>query len=416
MTTVLDVELEDLVPAGLSPAEEEFAVEALAFLDANARRREPEVLAWGHGSENLSLFHETTGEAERVEVVAAQEWQRKKWDAGFGWVVGPVEFGGRALAPGFEALYRILEGRFVVPDWSPLRIGLSTVGPGILACGTPDQARLFSARIQQGTLVACQLFSEPEAGSDLAAVRCRGERDGDIWRLDGQKVWTSNAQVADIGFALVRTDPGAPKHKGLTAFVVPMAQDGVDVRPLRQLTGGASFTEVFLDGAIVPDTHRIGAAGEGWSVAVRTLAAERASTGDRSHVMTERALALLLELAKRTSVDTDPIHRQRLADVAIRLRVAQYHQRRMQAVPAADLRGPERAVDKLLLADNLRRIGDTAAAILGPKAVADTGQWGTYAWSSWLLGAVGYRLGGGSDEILRSVLGEQLLGLPREPK
>jgi alkylation response protein AidB-like acyl-CoA dehydrogenase len=195
-----------------------------------------------------------------------------------------------------------------------------------------------------------------------------------------------------------------------------MTQDGVDVRPLRQLTGGASFTEVFLDGAIVPDTHRIGAAGEGWSVAVRTLAAERASTGDRSHVMTERALALLLELAKRTSVDTDPIHRQRLADVAIRLRVAQYHQRRMQAVPAADLRGPERAVDKLLLADNLRRIGDTAAAILGPKAVADTGQWGTYAWSSWLLGAVGYRLGGGSDEILRSVLGEQLLGLPREPK
>ncbi|HWE65097.1 MAG TPA: acyl-CoA dehydrogenase family protein [Acidimicrobiales bacterium] len=413
--TLLESRHDELVPAGLGSAAASFAREALAFLDANASRRQPQVLAWGRGDEGLALFHETTGDAERSEVKAAQAWQAQKWAAGFGWLLGPTGLGGRGLDPSFEQLYRSLEGGFTVPDWSPLRVGLSTVGPGVLASGTTEQARRFSRAIQQGSIVACQLFSEPEAGSDLAAVRTRAQRDGDVWRLEGQKVWTSNAQVADIGLALVRTDPGAPKHRGLTAFVVPMDQGGVDVRPLRQLTGGASFTEVFLDGAVVPESHRIGAVGDGWSVALRTLAAERASTGDRSHVLTARALALLLELAQRSGVRSDPMQRQRLADVAIRLRVAAYHQQRMQAVPAGSLRGPERAIDKLMLADNLRRIGEVAAALLGPRLTADSGAWGTFAWGSWVLGATGYRLGGGSDEVLKTVLGERLLDLPREP-
>jgi alkylation response protein AidB-like acyl-CoA dehydrogenase len=388
-----------------------FDAEVIEFLEAHTRRREPEALGWGSGPEGLTIFHETSGDDERAEVEAAKAWQATKWDAGFGWITGPESLGGRGLDPRFERSYRLLEARYVVPDWNPIRVGLSTVGPGILACGTTDQAVRFAVPIQQGKLVACQLFSEPSAGSDLAAVGTRAVADGEVWRLEGQKVWTSNAQTADIGLVLARTGPTGSKHGGLTVFVVPMDQPGVDVRPLRQLTGGASFTEVFLDGALVPDDHRVGDVGAGWSVATRTLSAERASTGDRSHGLTGRAFEMLKVLGPG-----GPADRQRLADIAIRLRVAQYHQQRMQATPPEQLAGPERAMDKLMLADNMHRIGEAAARLLGPRLTADSGEWGTYAWGRWILGATGYRIGGGTDEVLKTMLAERLLELPREPR
>jgi alkylation response protein AidB-like acyl-CoA dehydrogenase len=194
-----------------------------------------------------------------------------------------------------------------------------------------------------------------------------------------------------------------------------MHADGVEVRPLRQLTGGASFCEVFLDRVTVHDDLRVGAVGDGWAVAVSTLAAERTSTSDRSHGVTARGFALLLALAGRQGQRSDVIQRQRLADIALRLRVAAYHQQRMQSRPLEHRKGPERALDKLMLADNLRRIGEAAAALLGPALAADTGDWGTFGWGSWILGATGYRIGGGTDEILRTMIGERLLGLAREP-
>jgi alkylation response protein AidB-like acyl-CoA dehydrogenase len=166
---------------------------------------------------------------------------------------------------------------------------------------------------------------------------------------------------------------------------------------------------------VLTDDLRVGDAGDGWRVAVSTLTAERTSTGDRSHGMTKRAVELLRALAVRTGANEVPRHRQALADVFVRLEVARCYQSRLQAIPPDRLRGPERAVDKLLLSDNLRRLGDTAAAILGPAVCADTGEWGTYAWAHWILGATGYKLGGGTDEILKTMIGERLLGLPREP-
>jgi len=393
----------------------DFAREALHFLESHASRRQPEVLEWGQGDENLALFHETTGEEEAREVAEAKDWQGTKWKNGFGWLTGPERFGGRGLSPEHDRLYREVEAAFAVPDLSPLRVGLSTVSPSLVANGSDDQIIEFAVPIQQGSTVACQLFSEPDAGSDLANVKTRARKDGDCWRITGQKVWTSNAQFADVGFALVRTDPDAPKHRGLTAFLVPMRADGLDVRPLRQLTGGASFTEVFLDDVVVDDSRRVGDVGGGWRVAVSTLAAERTSTGDRSHGMTARAFGLLRTLAQRERRSSDPIVRQTLADLEIRLRVARYHQQRMQAVPPEKWRGPERVLDKLMLSDNLERIGRAAGDLLGPRLTADDGQWGTFAWRSWVLGAPGYRLGGGTDEVLKTMVGERLLGLPKEP-
>jgi alkylation response protein AidB-like acyl-CoA dehydrogenase len=415
MTVLADNDA-DLLALATTADERPFAAEAIDFLASHAPRRAPESHEWGRGSEHLTIFHETSGDEERADAEAAKAWQATKWRAGFGWITGLVDHGGRGLGQNFERLFREIESQFDVADFNPIRIGLSTVGPSLVVNGTDAQVRDFAVPIQRGELVACQLFSEPEAGSDLAGVRSRAERDGDVWRLTGQKVWTSNAQFADIGLALARTDADTSKHQGLSVFIVPMHADGVEVRPLRQLTGGASFCEVFLDGATVHDDLRVGAVGEGWAVAVSTLAAERTSTGDRSHGLTARGFALLLALADQLGQRTDAVQRQRLADIALRLRVAAYHQQRMQSTPVEQRKGPERALDKLMLADNLRRIGEAAAALLGPSLSADTGEWGTFAWGSWILGATGYRIGGGTDEILRTMIGERLLGLPREPR
>ena len=414
MTLLADAHV-DLLALATSADERSFAADAVAFLASQAPRRAPEVHEWGRGPEHLTIFHESTGDEERAEVEAAKTWQATKWRAGFGWITGPVEHGGRGLSQNFERLFREIESQFAVADFSPIRIGLSTVGPSLVVNGTDAQVRDYAVPIQRGAIVACQLFSEPEAGSDLAGVRTRAEKDGDVWHLTGQKVWTSNAQFADVGLALVRTDADTSKHRGLSAFVVPMHTDGVEVRPLRQLTGGASFCEVFLDRVTVHDDLRVGAVGDGWAVAVSTLAAERTSTSDRSHGLTARGFALLLALADRQGQRSDLIQRQRLADIAVRLRVAAYHQQRMQSTPVEHRKGPERALDKLMLADNLRRIGEAAAALLGPALAADTGDWGTFGWGSWILGATGYRIGGGTDEILRTMIGERLLGLAREP-
>jgi alkylation response protein AidB-like acyl-CoA dehydrogenase len=393
--------------------EQTFACEVTHFLSRHASARPPEDVRWGEGPEGLTIFHETSGEEEQREVEEAKRWQAARWRAGFGWICGPTEYGGRGLPVSFDRLYRRLEADYAVADLSPLRIGLSTVGPSLVINGTEEQVRRFAVGIQAGDTVACQLFSEPEAGSDLANVKTRAVRDGDVWILSGQKVWTSNAQFADIGLALARTDPEAPKHSGLTAFLVPMRSTGVEVRPIRQLTGGASFNEVFLDGVQIPDDLRVGGAGDGWRVALSALSAERAATSDRSHAMTSRALRLLVAIARRYGKNDDPLIRQSLAEIHVRLEVARFRQLRAQSSREGSGDGPQRAADKLLLASNMQAIGEAAARLLGPRVAADVGGWGTFAWGSWILGATGYRLGGGTDEVLKTMLAEKVLGLPK---
>ncbi|MGW5147439.1 acyl-CoA dehydrogenase family protein [Rhodococcus koreensis] len=406
----------NLLALAATDEQREFAREAIAFLRGRVALRVPQSMSWGIGPENLTLFHETSDEEERAEAQAALDWQRTRWEAGFGWISGPVEHGGRGLPDEYDRLYRQIESAFDIPDMSPIRIGIGTVGPAITAMGTPDQILEFVVPIQRGEIIACQLFSEPAAGSDLAGVRTRGVRDGDDWRLNGQKVWTSNAQFADVGLALVRTDPDVPKHRGVTMFLVPMSTPGIDIRPLRQMTGGASFTEVFLDNVVVSDRLRLGEEGGGWAVATRALAGERKAVGDRTHEITDRAIDMLRELAVRHERFDDPLLRQDWARVYSRLRIARFQQQRIQATPESQLSGAERGIDKLLVSSNLRMLGEMAAEILGPAFVANTGEWATFNWNKWMMGALGYRIAGGTEEILKTMLADRVLMLPKEPK
>ncbi|CAJ1586025.1 acyl-CoA dehydrogenase family protein [[Mycobacterium] wendilense] len=416
MTVTRSDAIEQLMALARDSEQRAFASHALEFLTANTELRGPQQSVWGIGDERLTLFHETSDEEERAEAAAALGWQKRRWEAGFGWISGPVEHGGRGLSSEFDRLYRQIESAFEIPDMSPLRIGIGTVGPVVTAVGTPEQISKYVVPIYRGESVACQLFSEPAAGSDLAGVRTRAVRDGDDWRLNGQKVWTSNAQFADIGLALVRTDPDAPKHRGITMFLVPMTAPGIDVRPLRQITGGASFTEVFLDDVVVSDRLRVGEVGGGWRVTTQALAGERKAVGDRTHEITDRAIAMLAELATRSGRFDDPQVRQDFARIYSRLRIARFQQHRIQQIPDDRLSGAERAIDKLLVSTNLRLLGELAAEILGPRFVVNTGEWGTFNWNKWLMGALGYRIAGGTEEILKTMLAERVLMLPKEPK
>jgi acyl-CoA dehydrogenase len=268
----------------------------------------------------------------------------------------------------------------------------------------------------RGDIVACQLFSEPSSGSDLASLQTRAVRDGDEWVLNGQMVWTSGAQVSDIGEIICRTDPDLPKHRGLTGFVVDMHAPGVEVRPLRQMTGGASFNEVFFTDVRVPDSHRLGDVNGGWTVALTTLMNERAAIGGGGGGVGLPATTRLIESAKATGRNTDPLIRQQLADIVINERVARYtNQRAMAKIAAGELPGPEMSLAKMSLTANMLRTNEVLDAIFGMSLTADTGVWGTFAWTEYLLGVPGMRIAGGSDEVLRNIIGERVLGLPKEP-
>jgi alkylation response protein AidB-like acyl-CoA dehydrogenase len=399
--------------------EEEFAQEARAFLDANATPRVvEEKQEWGKGSDNVSLFAEKTPEQEHDEVERAKAWRQKVFDAGFAWITGPSEFGGRELPASYERLYNSIESGYSTPSQGAFGIGLGMVAPTILAHATDKAKGLYLRSLWRGEIVGCQLFSEPGAGSDLAGLQTKAVRDGDEWLVTGQKVWTSGAQFSDIGEIICRTDPDQPKHKGLTGFIVDMHAPGVEVRPLRQMTGGASFNEVFFNEVRVPDDHRLGDVNEGWTVALTTLMNERASIGGGGagvgggFMSIERMADMLRHLGK----DKDSVLRQKLADVYINTKVASYtNMRAMAKIKAGQLPGPEMSIGKLSLTQNMLRIADFVSLALGPKLVADSGEWGTFAWSQLVTGIPGMRVAGGTDEVMRNIIGERVLGLPKEP-
>lgn len=396
-----------------------FEAEALAFLSAHASPRAPESTVWGEGSDSVAIFPERSPDEEAAELAGAKAWRAKVFDAGFGWITGPAAYGGRELPRSYEELYRCMEATFDTPSELPLAIGIGIVAPALLAHASPSAKSEYLRAIHRGDLVACQLFSEPGAGSDLASLSTRAIRDGDEWVINGQKVWTSGAQFSDIGEIICRTDPELPKHKGLTGFIVDMHGPGVDVRPLRQMTGGASFNEVFFSDVRVPDEHRLGDVNAGWSVALTTLMHERAAIGGGMVSATARIMGAqrLVSLLRHLGLAGDPLMRQRVADLYVHTQVAEFtSQRAMAALRAGQLPGPEMSVAKLALTENMRRVSDLVSAALGPALCADNGEWGTYAWSELVLGIPGMRLAGGTDEVMKNIIGERVLGLPKEPR
>ncbi|HEY2832783.1 MAG TPA: acyl-CoA dehydrogenase family protein [Sporichthyaceae bacterium] len=388
-----------------------WAVEVRAWLQDTVGTADPI-----NRAPDLAVFRNLTDEQEADLLTAIRLYRRARYDAGYGALTLPVEHGGAGLPASFAALFAQLEVEFAVPPSTEL-ISVTTglVAPAVALYGTPALRERFVTPLLRTDLLACQLFSEPGAGSDLAAVACRAQLAGDDWVLDGQKVWSSGARHADLGLLLARTDPTVPKHAGITAFLVQLDLPGVTVRPIRQISGGASFNEVFLDQVRVPDEFRVGEVGQGWAVATATLAFERQASGAGTR-RKGGSFDDVLALARAQGVSDDPVVRQQLADLYVRSVLKAWTSQRVARAAAAGVSpGPAGSVGKLVASDLLVRTGELAADLLGPQILADHGD-GTFAWTEHLLGAPGYRLAGGSDQIQRNVIAERVLGLPAEPR
>jgi alkylation response protein AidB-like acyl-CoA dehydrogenase len=396
---------------------DEFQAEVTAFLDANATPRAKEAaFEWGKGRDDQAMFEEVDRTVEQEQLAVAKEFRAKRFDAGLAWITGPKDFGGRELSSAHDRLYTQLESRYETPGGGFFGIGLGMVAPTIHAHAEPHIQKEYLPKLYRGDLVGCQLFSEPGAGSDLASLQTKAERDGDEWVITGQKVWTSGAHYSDIGEIIARTDPNQPKHKGLTGFVVDMKAKGVEVRPLRQMTGGAAFNEVFFDEVRVPDDHRLGDVGQGWTVALTTLMNERASIGTGGAGGNGGGgITRFIEMARHYGVVDDPLVRQELARLYIGQKISGYtNQRAMDRMKSGQTPGPEMSLSKMALVNNMLQQQKLLGMVLGSKLVVDTGEWGTFSNHQYVLGLPAMRIAGGSDEVMRNIVGERVLGLPKD--
>lgn len=402
-----------------TPTIDEFRAEVTTFLDANAERKpESTAFEWGAGDDDVAMFEEVDPDVERQQLADAKAWRAKRYDAGLGYISGATEYGGRDLPASYDRLFAGLESRYVVPSQTFFGIGLGMVAPTIKDHAQPHIKARYLPAMYRADLVGCQLFSEPGAGSDLAGLQTRAERDGDEWIVSGQKVWTSGAQYSDIGEVICRTDPDLPKHQGLTGFVVDMHAPGVEVRPLRQMTGGASFNEVFFNEVRVPDDHRLGDVNQGWSVALTTLMNERASigAGGGGGGLGLADVTRLSQMLRHFGLDDDATLRDELMRLYTGFQVAKFtNQRALDKIRSGQLPGPEMSIAKMALTENLTGTGEFVSRVLGPRMIADSGEWGTFAWAKFVCGTPGMRIAGGSDEVLRNIVGERVLGLPKEP-
>jgi alkylation response protein AidB-like acyl-CoA dehydrogenase len=390
-----------------------FLADARAWLDDVATPRTAH--AWGEGTDSVAVFESWTAEQERAETDRIRAYEQAKFDAGFGAVTWSAEHGGRDLPVAYLLAFRRLESEYDVPRRTEMfPVTQQLIAPTIAQWGTPEQQATYVRAMLRTDLIACQLFSETEAGSDLAAVRTKAvQQDDGSWRLDGHKVWTSGALVADYGVAVTRTDPTVAKHAGLTVFIVPMDADGVTIRPIRQMTGGASFNEVYLDGVVLGDEHRLGPVGQGWKVALTVLASERLDSGTLGLENADQAV----ELARNLGRELDAVERDQVADLVTRSYVQRLTGMRVAAaIVAGQDPGPEASAGKLLATDTMARTSEAVRALLGPELTVDSGRWGTWAWGEHVLGAPGYRIAGGTDEIQHNIIAERVLGLPREPR
>jgi alkylation response protein AidB-like acyl-CoA dehydrogenase len=366
------------------------------------RRHDAAFTLLGAGSDDLDLGRRYLG------ALADGGWAVPTW---------PREYGGLGATPAQAAVIAQELSRFDVPDLYPYVIGLAIAGPTLVDHATPEQCERWLPVIRTGEEIWCQLFSEPDAGSDLASLATRAEPDGDRWLVTGSKVWSSRAHYAQRGLLLARTDPAVPKHSGITAFSLDMGAEGVTVRPLRQMNGDTHFSEVHFDHAPVSDTDRIGAPGEGWRVARTALTYERGAGAMGGGGWGGDLKDRLVELARKRGATADPLVRQRLAATVIELEVARLTARRARdAARAGRTPGPEGSGAKLRGSAGFKAAATAGLDLLGLDGIARDPAAEPDDWETLFVTSPSISIRGGTDEIQRNIVGERVLGLPPEPR
>jgi alkylation response protein AidB-like acyl-CoA dehydrogenase len=402
------------------PSLEEFLADARAWLDEHGTRAvttDSQKFVWGQGDFSVAVFHALSAEDERALLERAQSWTALKAERGYHAIAAPVAFGGLGYPREYAGAFAQLEREYVRPQPHETHsVTTRLIAPTIMAWGTDEQKAKHVPTFLTARELCCQLFSEPGAGSDLANLSCRAVRDGDEWVINGQKVWTSGALFAEWGELIARSDFDVPKHRGMTAFIIPMDLPGIEVRPIRQMSGGASFNEVFFTDVRIPDSMRLGGEGEGWRVALTTLGFERDRSEGAGSGRVGGNWQHLVATARAMGVTSDPLLRQQLAQAYIHERVESFVGRRAAELAREGTPGPEGSLGKLLWTNGLKLTSEVVSSILGAALIADTGEWGTFGWGEHVLGAPGYRIAGGSDEVQRNIIGERVLGLPPEPR
>ena len=379
-----------------TPDEAAFRAEVRAWLDANL----------------TAELRGNRGGAARYDGDAVRTWSRMLYEAGYSGLTWPREYGGVGRPYSYQAIFLEESSRAEAPHHIGV-IGLGMAGPTIIAHGTEQQKTRYLAKILSADEIWCQGFSEPDAGSDLSAVRTSARLDGDHLVVDGQKVWSSFAHIADWCILITRSDPASQRHAGLTFLIVDMHSPGVEVRPLRQVTGEAEFNEIFFDGVEVPLENVVGDVGGGWQVAMTTLLHERGTLGFALTASLEVAVGKLIELARDRGAS--PVQRDAIAREWIELQALRFTAyRSLSALMKTGVPGPEGSILKLQWSEAHQRLTKLALELLGPDAqlLAENAPYGGY-WQHHQLRSRGNSIEAGTSEILRGIVAERVLGLPR---
>ncbi len=383
-------------------AEASFREEARSWLSANAPREE-----------------ELAG---MKDLERAKFWQKRKAEAGWACIRWPKEFGGREASAIENVILGQEEAKLDLPDTSCFSIGQGMAAPTLMSWADKDAQQRFIPRLASGEDIWCQLFSEPAGGSDLAALRTKAERDGDDWVINGQKIWTSGAHYSDFGILVVRTDPNVAKHAGLTYFYLDMKSPGVEIKPIRQISGGSGFNEVYFTDVRIPDSQRMGNVGQGWQVALTTLMNERASIGSGGGGV---KFEVLRELAASVNIGDRPA----IEDSSVRAKLASWYVeeaglkytsfRTLSAISKGELPGPENSIGKLVGARKTQDMSAFAIDLLEQQGIVRDAEFeakfGSLFQDSYMA-IPGLRIAGGTDEIMANIIAERVLGLPQEPR
>ncbi|HLJ52884.1 MAG TPA: acyl-CoA dehydrogenase family protein [Rhizomicrobium sp.] len=391
-----------------SPEEAKFRAEVRSWLDANAKKRV---------KREISADDMENGAAN--EMAASKAWQKTKAEAGYARITWPKGMGGIGGTPMQSIIFSQEEAKYDVPTGGPFGIGLGMCIPTLMAYGSEESKKRYVWPAVQGDEIWCQLFSEPAGGSDVANLRTRAEKHGDTWTINGSKIWTTGAQFSDYGILLTRTDPNVPKHKGLTMFYLSMKSPGVDIRPIKQASGGSGFNEIFFTDVKIPDSQRLGEVGNGWTVALTTLMHERLAVGGGQggglDVPQLMQLARTLELEDGPAIKNAAV-REKIADWYVRSAGLRYTTfRTMTALSRGQQPGPEASIAKIVVAAKLQDLSAFAMDLEGEAGIlqGDAAPMHGMFQGGW-LSSPGLRIAGGTDEILRNIIAERVLGLPQD--